>query len=126
MKGDSVPRLNLSGLRKAGTVSTNNLVRTELLHPGVNVPLVLFPNVEDLSLVSWAAAQRDFLQQLLCVTAACCFATSALLDQPSFRSLSRLSPGGRWSTKSRPRHVTRCMATSTRQLNIRRSTPLFA
>jgi alpha-ketoglutarate-dependent taurine dioxygenase len=65
MKADSIPRLNLSGLRKAGTIKTNNLIRTEPLQPNSNVPLVVLPNVEDLDLVSWAASQRAYLQQLL-------------------------------------------------------------
>ncbi|HEY2362191.1 MAG TPA: TauD/TfdA family dioxygenase [Candidatus Angelobacter sp.] len=65
MKADSIPRLNLSGLRKAGTIKTNNLIRTEQLQPDSSVPLVVLPNVEDLDLVSWAASQRAYLQQLL-------------------------------------------------------------
>lgn len=65
MKSESIPRLNLSGLRKAGTIRTNNLIRTEPLQPNSNVPLVVLPNVEDLDLVSWAASQRAYLQQLL-------------------------------------------------------------
>lgn len=65
MKSESIPRLNLSGLRKAGTIRTNNLVRTELLQPNSSVPLVVLPNVDDLDLVSWAASQRPYLQQLL-------------------------------------------------------------
>ncbi len=65
MKVDSIPRLNLSGLRKAGTISTNNLIRTEPLQADSSVPLVVLPNIEDLGLVSWAASQREYLQQLL-------------------------------------------------------------
>jgi len=65
MKSDSIPRLNLSGLRKAGTIRPNNLIRTEPLQPNSSVPLVVLPNVEDLDLVSWAASQRAYLQQLL-------------------------------------------------------------
>jgi alpha-ketoglutarate-dependent taurine dioxygenase len=65
MKSDSIPRLNLSGLRKAGTIRTNNLIRTEPLQPNSSVPLVVLPNVDDLDLVSWAASQRAYLQQLL-------------------------------------------------------------
>ena len=65
MKADSIPRLNLSGLRKAGTIKTNNLIRTEPLQPDSSVPLVVLPNVEDLDLVSWAASQKAYLQQLL-------------------------------------------------------------
>jgi len=65
MKTESIPRLSLSGLRKAGTIRTDNLIRTEPLQPNSNVPLVVLPNVEDLDLVSWAASQRAYLQQLL-------------------------------------------------------------
>ncbi|HWF05356.1 MAG TPA: TauD/TfdA family dioxygenase [Candidatus Angelobacter sp.] len=65
MKSDSIPRLNLSGLRKAGTIRTDNLIRTEPLLSDSSVPLVVLPNVEDLNLVSWAASQKAHLQQLL-------------------------------------------------------------
>jgi len=65
MKSDSIPRLNLSSLRKAGTIRTNNLIRTEPLQPNSSVPLVVLSNVDDLDLVSWAASQRAYLQQLL-------------------------------------------------------------
>jgi len=65
MKSESIPRLNLSGLRKAGTIKTNNLIRTEPLQPNSSIPLVVLPNIDDLDLVGWAASQRAFLQQLL-------------------------------------------------------------
>lgn len=65
MKSDSMPRLNLQGLRKAGTIRTNNLIRTEPLQPNSRVPLVVLPNVDDLDLTNWAASQRTYLQQLL-------------------------------------------------------------
>ena len=65
MKSDSMPRLNLQGLRKAGTIRTNNLIRTEPLQPNSGVPLVVLPNVDDLDLINWAASQRTYLQQRL-------------------------------------------------------------
>lgn len=65
MKSDSMPRLNLQGLRKAGTIRTNNLIRTEPLQPNSRVPLVVLPNVDDLDLTNWAASQRTYLQQRL-------------------------------------------------------------
>ncbi|MGH9638058.1 MAG: TauD/TfdA family dioxygenase [Candidatus Angelobacter sp.] len=65
MKSDSIPRLNLSSLRRAGTIRTSNLIRTEPLLRDSSMPLVVLPNVENLDLVTWAASQRAYLQQLL-------------------------------------------------------------
>lgn len=56
---------NVSGLRKARKLSQEDLVRSERLLPQTDLPLALFPNVEDLDLISWAESHRDLIQSLL-------------------------------------------------------------
>lgn len=65
MKDNPISRLNLSGLRRAATISTSNLVRTELLESGADLPLMLQPNAGDVDLIAWAAANREYLRQSL-------------------------------------------------------------
>jgi len=65
MKPDSIPRLNISGVRKTISARSNSLVRTEPLRPDSDLPLVVLPNAEQVDLTSWAAAQKEFIQSLL-------------------------------------------------------------
>jgi alpha-ketoglutarate-dependent taurine dioxygenase len=50
-----------SGKRQAVRLSQENLVQTGYLAPGQTLPLVLEPNVENLNLVSWGAANRELI-----------------------------------------------------------------
>lgn len=56
---------NVAGLRKSGTLRQNDLVRTEPLRLGCNLPLLVLPKAEDMDLVAWATSQRSFLEPLL-------------------------------------------------------------
>lgn len=65
MKTESVSLPKISGLRKARKLVQDDLVRTEQLSPGMDLPVVLRPEVADLDLISWAGPQRSFIQSLL-------------------------------------------------------------
>lgn len=65
MKTDTLQLPNIAGLRKAGTLRQTDLVRTERLRPGSDLPLLVLPKVEDIDLVGWAASQHNFLRPLL-------------------------------------------------------------
>lgn len=65
MKTESAVFPNLSGLRKARKLSQEDLVRTERLAPETDLPLTLLPTVEDLNLIVWAGAHREWIQSLL-------------------------------------------------------------
>jgi alpha-ketoglutarate-dependent taurine dioxygenase len=65
MKTESVTLPKLSGLRKARKLGQDDLVRTEPLNPGMELPLLLLPALADLDLISWASSQRQFIQSLL-------------------------------------------------------------
>jgi alpha-ketoglutarate-dependent taurine dioxygenase len=65
MKANLPSRSTLSGLRSAGLLRTNELVRTQPLVPQTDLPLLLSPSVEDVDLASWAASHKAFLQQQL-------------------------------------------------------------
>jgi hypothetical protein len=56
---------NFSGLRKARKISQENLVRTEKLFAETDLPLAVFPTVDDLDSISWAASNRQWIQSLL-------------------------------------------------------------
>jgi alpha-ketoglutarate-dependent taurine dioxygenase len=56
---------NVAGLRKARKLADAEVVRTERLLPDTDLPLALLPTVEDLDLISWAGAHREFIQSLL-------------------------------------------------------------
>lgn len=56
---------NMAGLRRARKLGQDDLVRTERLLPEADLPLALLPAVEDLDLISWAGAHREFIQSLL-------------------------------------------------------------
>jgi alpha-ketoglutarate-dependent taurine dioxygenase len=65
MKTESALFPNLSGIRKARKINQDDVVRTEKLASGTDLPLLVLPNLEDLDLVSWAGANRPWIQSLL-------------------------------------------------------------
>lgn len=65
MKTEPALLPNLSGLRKARKISQENLVRTESVSSGSDLPLAVLPAVEDLDLISWTASHREWIQSLL-------------------------------------------------------------
>jgi alpha-ketoglutarate-dependent taurine dioxygenase len=56
---------NLSGLRKGRKISQENLVRTDKLLAETDLPLAVFPAVDDLDSISWAGSNRQWIQSLL-------------------------------------------------------------
>jgi alpha-ketoglutarate-dependent taurine dioxygenase len=62
---ESVTLPKLSGIRKARKLGQDDVVRTEPLNPGMNLPLLVLPAVSDLEPICWAALQRPFIQSLL-------------------------------------------------------------
>jgi len=46
-------------------VSEQGLIKTEYLHPGRTLPLVVQPAVDGLNLVAWAASNREFIEKHL-------------------------------------------------------------
>jgi alpha-ketoglutarate-dependent taurine dioxygenase len=65
MRTTSAVLPNIAGLRRARKLGQDDLVRTERLLPEADLPLALLPTVEDLDLISWAGAHREFIQSLL-------------------------------------------------------------
>ncbi len=65
MNNDATLPLSPIGVRRAKPLRQSEIVRTESLGPGINLPLVVLPNAEGLDLAAWAASQRSFLEQLL-------------------------------------------------------------
>lgn len=65
MKTNALSAASVAGLRKAGVIRQNDLVRTEPLLPGSELPLLVVPKVEDMDLIAWAAANRSFINSLL-------------------------------------------------------------
>jgi alpha-ketoglutarate-dependent taurine dioxygenase len=59
------PVTNIFGLRKAGTLRHDNLVRTTTLESGAALPLLVCPNVEDLDLIFWAGTKRELIASWL-------------------------------------------------------------
>src|SRR5262245_38794246 len=51
--------------RRAVTVSQDALTRETLLHPGATLPLVIEPAIENVNLISWAAENRELVEQWL-------------------------------------------------------------
>ncbi len=51
--------------RKSITVSSENLVTTNLLEPNQQLPLVIEPAVNDVNLVNWASSNRDWIERQL-------------------------------------------------------------
>ena len=51
--------------RKSITVSSDNLVKTHLLEPNQQLPLIIEPAVDGVNLVSWASSNRDWIEKQL-------------------------------------------------------------
>jgi alpha-ketoglutarate-dependent taurine dioxygenase len=65
MNTNAASRLAPTGVRRAKPVRQDEIVRTELLTPETNLPLVVLSNMEGLDLTAWAVAQKSFLEPLL-------------------------------------------------------------
>jgi alpha-ketoglutarate-dependent taurine dioxygenase len=65
MKTESAVFSNLSGIRRSRKISQDEIVRTEKLASGTNLPLQILPNLEDLDFISWARSNREWIQSLL-------------------------------------------------------------
>lgn len=65
MKTESASFPNLSGIRRARKINTDDVVRTEKLASGTDLPLLVLPHLEDLDLISWAGSNRPWIQSQL-------------------------------------------------------------
>lgn len=80
--------------RKAVTLSAPSLVTERLLSPAHSLPLVIEPAVAGVDLASWAAQQRDALEQKLLKHGALLFRGFAVRGvEPFERVIAALSPG---------------------------------
>lgn len=52
--------------RKALSVSQDELIRAECLHPDKPLPLVIQPAIDGVNLIAWAAKNRAFIETALC------------------------------------------------------------
>ena len=72
-----VQRANLKTLmpakRRVITLSEDSLITTGSLRPGASLPLVIQPAVKDVSLLSWAGNNREFIEQQLLTCGAILF-----------------------------------------------------
>jgi alpha-ketoglutarate-dependent taurine dioxygenase len=65
MKTEPAVFPNLSGIRRARKINQDEVVRTEKLASGTDLPLLILPNLADLDLISWAGSNRAWIQSLL-------------------------------------------------------------
>ncbi len=91
---------------KVISVSQEGLIKTELLDSGQSLPLMIQPGVKDLSLISWAAMNRDFIEKQLLKHGAILFRNFALKSVADFEGSVRAISGEimPYQERSSPRH----------------------
>lgn len=88
-----MPLANIAGLRKCGTLSHGNLVRTEPLFAGSNLPLVVRPNAGQIDLAVWLATHKDWLVPLLLRHGGILFRDFNISNVESFESFVKTAFG---------------------------------
>jgi alpha-ketoglutarate-dependent taurine dioxygenase len=94
MKTESALSPNLSGLRKARKLGQDDLVRTENLASGTELPLVLLPAVEGLDLISWAESHRQWIQSRLLHHGGLLFRNFSISSPTEFEKFVTVISGG--------------------------------
>ncbi len=91
---------------RAITVSQEGLIRTELLPSGASVPLIIKPAVKDLSLSTWGATNRDFIERQVLQHGAVLFRDFGLEGVADFERSVRAVSGEimPYHERSSPRH----------------------
>src|SRR6185503_17878347 len=104
--------------RKALSVSQELLVKTDYLGHGGRTPLVIRPALEGVELVTWAASNRELIEDPCWITARCCCEALWCDRLRSSSSLSRPSRIISCSTTSGRRRAKVSAATSIRRQTI--------
>lgn len=106
MKTNTVSLPSLAGLRKAGTIRRDDLVRTEPLLPGSQLPLLVQPKVEDVDLIAWAAANRSSVNSLLLRHGGLLFRNFRISTAAEFQSFIAALSGDplEYKEQTSPRH----------------------
>lgn len=91
---------------KVISVSQEGLIKSELLASGESLPLIIQPAVKDLSLISWGAANRAFIEKQLLKHGAVLFRNFALDSVEDFERSVRAISGEilPYQERSSPRH----------------------
>lgn len=61
----SIKKIGAFKRRKSVSISEESLIKTSLLQPESLLPLVVQPNIEGLSLITWVESHRDFVESHL-------------------------------------------------------------
>ena len=101
----SVKKLPNAG-RKTFTVSQTEMVETGFLEPGLHLPLVIRPAIENMDLIAWAANNRTFIETQLLKHGAILFRGFNLKDAADLERFIEASSGGLipYQERSSPRH----------------------